>query len=422
MTRNLGAIGAAVVVVVCIATPAAAQNQVFNGSFEKSLRGWFQDKYVVWSPVDAHGLASSGSVLVINTFMQDGRGVEQCIAGPTIVPGNSYTYGGMARIPTGQTTTGWVGLGLRWYDQPACGGNTLSEQPRANASEIDDTFHAVGQTQVLAPAGAASAQMVAYATKMEAGGTFLAYIDDLYFGPAGTTTATPPAIYVPTGAHLVGYGGVNWRTDIEFHNPTQLPVNYSVELLKRDQGNAAPLVIGELAPAGQSWLFLDIVWVDFRFQGAAALRVTPSSGRLAVTSRTYNQTDEGTYGQYVPGIPEYEAVLYGEEARLVQLRHDLSTTTGYRTNIGFLNAVNMPIALEVRLYDLYGTLLGTLSYNLQPYEFKQIDKIFRNVTASGILDGYAVLRTTTPGGRFFAYASVIDNATTDPICVQPASY
>jgi hypothetical protein len=99
----------------------------------------------------------------------------------------------------------------------------------------------------------------------------------------------------------------------------------------------------------------------------------------------------------------------------------LSEKEGYRTNIGSLSAVNMPIVLEVRLYDWYGTPLGTLTYPLQPYEFEQIDRIFRNVTASGILDGYAVLRTTTPGGRFFAYASVIDNATADPICVQPAS-
>jgi hypothetical protein len=162
--------------------------------------------------------------------------------------------------------------------------------------------------------------------------------------------------------------------------------------------------------------------VNYGFQGAAALRVMPVSGALAVTSRTYNLTQNGTYGQYVPGIPDYDAVLYGEEARLAQLTHDLETTTGYRTNIGFLNAVYMPIAVEVALYDQAGTLLGTLTYDLQPYEFKQIDKVFRNVTAAAVWDGYAILRTTTPGGRFLAYASVIDNATGDPICVQPARY
>lgn len=43
------------------------------------------------------------------------------------------------------------------------------------------------------------------------------------------------------------------------------------------------------------------------------------------------------------------------------------------------------------------------------------------MTDSAVAEGYAILRTTTPGGRFFAYASVIDNATSDPICVQQPS-
>ncbi len=413
---------AVAVAALSIAASSAAQNQVFNGSFARTLRGWFQDRYVVWSPVDANNLSSSGSVLVVNTFFQDGRGVEQCLAGPTIVGGNAYTYGGKIRIPAGQANTGFAAVGLRWYSLPACSGNLLDDQPRANTSVSDDAFHPVGQESVLAPAGAVSAQFVAYATKMEAGGAFLAYIDDLSFGPAGTTSAAPPEVFVPTGAHLVGYGGVNWRTDVEFHNPTQQPVHFYMDLLRRDQANFPTERLGDQVEAGASRRLVDTVFVNYEFQGAAALRVMPVSGTLAVTSRTYNLTANGTYGQYVPGIPDYEAVLFGEEARLVQLTHDLDTATGYRTNIGFLNAVYMPITIEIKLFDQPGTLLGTLTYALQPYEFKQIDKVFRNVTAGAVTVGYAILRTTTPGGRFLAYASVIDNATGDPICVQPARY
>ena len=422
MTRNGGALGVVVLAVVCIAASATAQNQIFNGSFEKSLRGWVQEDWVLWSPSDAHNVQSSGSVLVVNTLYHNGRGVEQCIAGPAIVPGSAYTYGGMIRIPTGQGNTGWAAVGLRWYGQPACGGDPLDDQPRAQASAADNGFHAVNQDHVLAPAGAASAQFVAYATKFESGGVFVAYLDDLYFGPADTTTATLPAIYVPTAAHLVGYGGINWRTDLEFHNPTQASVSLRLDLLKRDQDNSSPDHTGATLLAGTSMRYGDVLSTHFEFTGAGALRLTPTSGSLAVTSRTYNQTAGGTYGQFVPGIPEYEAVLYGEEARLVQLTHDLSTTTGYRTNIGFVNAVNMRITIEIKLFNSSGTLLGTLPYDLDPFEFKQIDKTFKSVTGEAVADGYAVLRTTTPNGRFFAYASVIDNATGDPICVQQARY
>jgi hypothetical protein len=302
MARNVWAI---VGIVVCIAASAAAQNQVFNGSFARDLRGWSQENYMVWSPIDANGLSSSGSLLVVNTLESNARGLEQCLAGPAFVPGNSYTFGGSIRIPSGQSTTGWGAVGLRWYDQPACGGDPLGDQPRAQSDTADNDFHTVAWTG-LAPAGAVSVQFVAYATKLGAGGVYVAHLDDLYFGLAETTPATLPAIYVPTGAHLVGYGGVNWRTDIEFHNPTQQSVSFVVDLLKRDQNNAGPERIGDAVEAGATRRLYDTVFSNFGFQGAAALRVTPLNGALAVTSRTYNQTDNGTYGQSVPGNFERE--------------------------------------------------------------------------------------------------------------------
>jgi hypothetical protein len=47
----------------------------------------------------------------------------------------------------------------------------------------------------------------------------------------------------------------------------------------------------------------------------------------------------------------------------------------------------------------------------------QIDRIFQQVTGSDVSDGYIVVSTTTPGGRFFAYASVVDNASGDPVYI-----
>ena len=421
MVRNLGTVAILVAAVVSNADSAAAQNQVFNGSFARDLAGWIQGTYMVWSPVDAAGSAFSGSLLVVNTLQSNAQGLDQCLSGPSVVPGAYYTFGGKIRIPPGQGSTGWGAVGLRWYGQPGCLGDPLPDQPRAQSDAADDTFHSVAWTD-RAPAGAVSAEFVAYATKLGSGGVYIAYLDDFYFGPATTTEALPPALFVPTGAHLVGYGGVNWRTDLEVHNPTQSTVGFRIELLKRDLGNATPLVIDDSLSAGASRRYPDIVFINFGFTGAAALRVTPVGGPLAVTSRTYNQTDNGTYGQYVPGLPDYQAVGYGRDARLVQLTHDVSTTTGYRTNIGFVNAVNMTIAIEIELFTDSGIPLGSLHYTLQPYEFKQIDKIFQAVTGRGVTDGYAILRTTTSGGRFFAYASVIDNATSDPICVQQPSF
>jgi hypothetical protein len=53
-----------------------------------------------------------------------------------------------------------------------------------------------------------------------------------------------------------------------------------------------------------------------------------------------------------------------------------------------------------------------------PFEFRQIDKAFEQVTADPIDDGYIVVRTTTAGAKFFANAVVVDNLTGDPTYVD----
>jgi len=408
--------------IALIAVSAAGQNQVFNGSFARDLRGWAPDgSYLAWNGLDGGNSASSGSLRVINTANMSAEGLDQCLAGPAPVAGATYTFGGRLMIPSGQASTGWAAVGFRWYGAPGCTGSVIDGGPRAQLNTADGAFHSVTGTYT-APAGAVSTLFLAYATKSSSGGMYVAYLDDLYYGPAGATVASPPAMYISNGAHSPGYGGAVWRTDLEVQNPTAAPVSYSVELLKRDQDNSIPLKINDQLSAGASKRYPDIVATSFGFQGAAALRVSAPTSTLAVTSRTFNQTSNGTYGQYIPGIPDYEAIPAGGAARLVQLTHNQSTTSGYRTNIGFLNAVDMPITIEVKLYDGSGTLLGTLDYDLLPYEFKQIDKIFQSVIADDLADGYAIVSTTTPNGRFFAYAAVIDNVTSDPICVQPAEY
>ena len=111
----------------------------------------------------------------------------------------------------------------------------------------------------------------------------------------------------------------------------------------------------------------------------------------------------------------------GEEGRLIQLSHrDASARTGFRTNIGFVNTTGSPIDMKVDLYKADGALLGTVqdpATHLPPWGFAQVNGVF-GPFATSLEDGYAVVRTSTLGGRFFAFATVIDNHLTgDPIFV-----
>lgn len=225
-------------------------------------------------------------------------------------------------------------------------------------------------------------------------------------------------MFVCTGANLKGFNNVNWKTDLEVVNAGAYQARYTVALLLRNQDNGTPVYSTQLTlDPGRSARYVDLLQSVFGFSGAAAVRITPLAGSFVVTSRTYNQLPAGTYGQFVPAIPRSQAINFGQDALIPGLTHEPSLASDYRTNIGFVNASPAPIHVQLDLYLGSGVQLGTLSLDLLPLEFRQLDRVFEQVTSARVDDGYAVVRTTTVGARFFAYASVIDNLTGDPTYV-----
>jgi len=228
-------------------------------------------------------------------------------------------------------------------------------------------------------------------------------------------------LFIPASAHVSGALGTNWRTDLEIFNPGQLQTSVTVALLKAGVSNHNPQTMTYTLDPGESRRFEDALMSIFGFDGAAAMRVVNNSGMAAVTSRTYNLTTGGTFGQFVGGVISHTAIQSGQEGRIIQLTHNRSTTSGFRTNIGFVNTTGSQITVLVALYRANGSYLGTKEYPLNPYEFRQVDKIFQKVTSGDVDDGYAVLSSSTAGGAFFAYGVVIDNRTSDPVYITPAN-
>jgi len=112
------------------------------------------------------------------------------------------------------------------------------------------------------------------------------------------------ALFLPAAAHVGGSGDTNWRTDLEVYNVGTVMAGYDIALLERDQANTNPQVINFHLHSGQSVRYNDALMSLFGFTGAAALMITADSGELVVSSRTYNQTSAGTYGQYIGGALE----------------------------------------------------------------------------------------------------------------------
>ncbi len=229
--------------------------------------------------------------------------------------------------------------------------------------------------------------------------------------------AAAQTVYVPVAANTAGVAGTSWHSDLQVKAGSDEGASFAVELLKSRENNSDPLRAEFNVSAGQSARLRDVVAEVFGFTGNGALRVTATSGSILVTSRTFNDDPRGSYGQYVPAIAADDAASYGSRLSLLQLSRSPTTSAGFRTNLGVLNLTGERLAVTVNLFDANGVLLGTVDRELKKFEHRQLNDIFATVGATDVDDGYAMVHTTTKGGRFIAYASVVDNRSGDAIFI-----
>ena len=141
--------------------------------------------------------------------------------------------------------------------------------------------------------------------------------------------------------------------------------------------------------------------------GSGPLQVF-SSEPLTVTSRTHNQTSEGSYGQSLDGVTATGGLEQGESAVLMYLRED----DLFRSNIGVHNQWRRSARVEVALYSGDRSLLAAFNRWVPPQSTAQINRPFRTIVTSG----YAVI-TVLSGQDVYVYGSVVDNATDDPTTI-----
>jgi hypothetical protein len=222
---------------------------------------------------------------------------------------------------------------------------------------------------------------------------------------------------VPAAAHLGGFSGSHWRTDLELHNPRDELSTCTVELLERGVANLEPRTIQIDVGPRQSVRLSDVLDTGFQFHGAAALAVEPSGGPLMVSSRTYDESVTGTYGQLVPAMNRSDAIRPFEPGRLTQLAHSPRLDDGFRSNIGLVSLCDQPMEVAVELFTGAGEALGTKGVLLPERGVVQLNNVFDDLTDESMDDAFAILSTTAPRCSFHAYGSVVDNRSNDPILV-----
>jgi hypothetical protein len=151
--------------------------------------------------------------------------------------------------------------------------------------------------------------------------------------------------------------------------------------------------------------------------GGSILITTPSPSSLVATARTYtNAANNGTFGQFIPGVMPNEGIALGDRAlQVLQLEHSDS----FRSNLGLVELTGNPIKVKVSLYLPDSKVTPSFDVDLGPNEFKQINGVIGQFLGQGTqtYNARVSVQVIDGSGKVAGYGSVIDNRSADPTYV-----
>jgi PKD repeat protein len=301
--------------------------------------------------------------------------------------------------------TGWT-----WSFGDGTPDDTSQSGSTAKTKSITHTFASAGQFTVRVfarnAAGAASDTPGAVQAKI-------------------TVTEAPPEpeyrYLLPVVTHIGGQGGSTWRTDVQIYSqdPTVSPAKpLTMTALLRD--NVLGEITRTLEVPSSTYIYEDFMRVFYNGNGSGPVIIT-AKGQYApqIWTRTYNQTEAGTFGQFIPAIRIDDAgagSAFGDgKYYLAGLRHDDS----YRTNFGLVNPNSSAVNVQMRVYDDQGLPLGTFTRTLQSFQLDQFPIVGPGALSSITNTRPFSIEIEVPSGQWLiAYASLINRGSNDPVFLQ----
>ena len=175
----------------------------------------------------------------------------------------------------------------------------------------------------------------------------------------------------------------------------------------QDNRNAASSSV--TLPPSRTVVIPDVAQTMGVLSGSGALQVSWSSASgPIVTSRTYTTSPSGgTYGQSIDPVTSF-----ANDSYVPGLRSDSS----FRSNVGFVNGGDAAMTVTATLLSDDGTVLGTTQVGLAPRSQVQyaVGALFpaANTPRAGTL---TLLAHADGSPTLFAYGSIIDNESGDPV-------
>ncbi len=227
----------------------------------------------------------------------------------------------------------------------------------------------------------------------------------------------PEEFIVPAVDHAPGINDTAWRSDLRIFNPGSELIDATIAYRPRGASDITVRRTAHLPPNGT--VVFDDVTTVFNLPGDSqqgSLWITFEGGdgtTPVVASRTYNDTPAGTYGQYVPAVPVMQP-----EGGSIYLT-GLVDNTDYRTNLLLANLSGEALGgIVVRVLDEYGAVVGTFEAGIAANTSNLLVNIAGLAGVTQDLDLFS-LEVVIGDAPVAASASVIDNATGDPVMYSP---
>jgi hypothetical protein len=259
--------------------------------------------------------------------------------------------------------------------------------------------------------------------------------------PNGKNTPLPTSLIIPAVAHSQGANNSLFQSDVRIANVAATAQKYLLNftLTGTDGTQSGQSTTIQIDPGTQ--MSLNDILTTFFGAGndgngaGGVLEIRPltnnstgssfSSGstvsvQTVASSKTYDVTTNGTFGQFIPAIPFSQFIANtssGAAQSFISLQQ-IAQSAAFRTNLGIVEGAGEPANVLIHVYDNSGNQLAQIPLSLLPGEHQQINS-FLAVNNLNVTDGRIEVEVTSSTGKVTAYASVVDNQTNDPLLVFP---
>jgi hypothetical protein len=221
--------------------------------------------------------------------------------------------------------------------------------------------------------------------------------------------------FILPGIADLNTGSASWRSDIRLYNAGSTPVSAQLQYYAQNDPANARTIVRTIQP-GQVDVIDSALQTLYSMSnsGGSVVVTTAGATNLIASARTYNQTANGTYGQFIPAVTTGEGVGAGERAlQILQVEE----SERFRTNLGIFELTGNPVTVEISATAPDSRVSAKATRDLAPNQFLQIGGILTNLGLPTTYNARITLRVIGGTGRISGYASLIDNRTQDPTYV-----